>query len=222
MTATQLDVRDLVFGTDGDSPADAIVQSLHDHDTVGTLVEGVRGVPDAAGRAIEHEVAGAIDGFLNLDLIDLAAGGWRHSTRLHEAARVTRDAPGRTEIVPMLTHRITSSHHPCVDVLVDGHRIGCLNVGLTVVFDIEGLLAMVREAQLVGAECGRCTAVGTLSVEDFVAAERQCRLDVPGMIQLRSGIPLLREDPRPAADPPAPSSARTQQLWGGAPGRGGS
>ncbi|GAA0667253.1 hypothetical protein GCM10010193_18570 [Kitasatospora atroaurantiaca] len=79
-----------MFGTDGDSPADTIVQSLHDHGT------------------IEHEVAAAIDGLLDLNLIHLAAGGWRHSTRLCEGARVPRYAPGWTEIMPMVAHHPAS------------------------------------------------------------------------------------------------------------------
>ncbi|MQS15973.1 hypothetical protein F7Q99_27900 [Streptomyces kaniharaensis] len=96
----------------------------------------------------------------------------------------------------MLTHRITSSHHPSVDVLINERRIGTIRVGLTVVFDIEGLLATVRQAKLVGAQCGRCIAKGTVTIEDIVAAQRECQLDIPGMLRLRSGIPLLHSGPR--------------------------
>ncbi|WP_035839386.1 hypothetical protein [Kitasatospora azatica] len=212
MTTTQFDpvrdVRDLLFGQDGGSPTDAITQSIHGNGTVDSWIGNLRGLPHGADRAIEHEVARTVDGFLGLDLIDLAAGGWAASGRLRTAARASREAPGRTEIVPMLTHRITSSHQPRVDVLVDGHRIGTLKIGLTVVFDIEGLLASVRDARLVGVQAVRCKASGALAVEELVAAQRSCELDLPGALRLRDGIPLLREEQPPPTAPPPPQNGR--------------
>lgn len=220
MTSTQtdgvVDVRGLLFGTDRASAADALAEALHEQGSVAALTGGVRRLSGAAGQAVERQVAASVDAFLDLDLLDLAAAGWRFSSRLREAARLTRDVAGRTEIVPMVTHRVTSAHHPCVDLFVDSVRLGTLDVGLTVVFDIDGLVAVVRRAELVAVECGRCTATGTLEVERITLANRQSGLDLPGTLRLRRGVPLLspvahvepptvavRSRPSPAGPPPS-------------------
>ncbi|MER5639648.1 hypothetical protein ABT095_22150 [Kitasatospora sp. NPDC002227] len=193
-----VDTRELLYGAARMDAAEAIGRALRDSGTVGELTRGARRLSGAVGRSVERELATAVDGFLGEDLLDLAASGWQYASKLRAAAHLTRQDPGRTELVPMLTHKITSTQQPKVDLYVDDIRLGTLEVGLTVVFDVEGLLAVVRGGALVGAECARCTTTGTLTVEQITLAQRRAAFDVPGRVRLRRALPLIPAQAGPA------------------------
>lgn len=149
-------------------------------------------------------MAAVIDSFLGLDLFDVAAGGWRKHADLTAAARRTRAAPGSEEVLALATHEITSRHRPYVDVLMDGVKIGTLEVGLDLAFRISGLVAVVRNAELVAVRSGACVLDGSLTVQQILLAERQGQLDLPGIWHLHTPLPLLRNEPPPPPPPPPP------------------
>ncbi|WP_331766442.1 hypothetical protein [Embleya sp. NBC_00896] len=201
-------VRELLFGDDGEAAAESLVDAAREHEVAAMVERGAHGLTGTAGETVEREVASMVNGFLSLDLLDLVAAGWAKHGAMVEAARRTRAAPETEEVVALATHQITSTHRPCVDLKVDGVRVGTLKVCLTVDFDIEGMLAVVRQARLTSLRCGTCTTTGTLAMQQAVVASRRCGLDLPGAVRLRSGIALLptRDAAAPPAPPPAPPS----------------
>ncbi|PBC67582.1 hypothetical protein BX265_8195 [Streptomyces sp. TLI_235] len=196
--AEPVTVRDFLFDPGRENPVDAIAGSLHEHDTVGSLVGGVRGLTASAGRAVEGEVAGMLDRFLGLELLDVAVGGWCRHAELRAAARRTRDTPGSEELVAMATHRISSTNSPSVALLLDGAQLGSVTMELSVKFALAGLVAVVREGRLEAVRSGHCTVAGTLTVDRHVVAQRQRMFDLPGAVELRHGVALLPPDERHA------------------------
>lgn len=190
-------VRDLLFGGMALEPTDALAESLREHGTVKTLVTGFPGLT----AVVEREVATAASGLLSMNLLDLAVAGWKRYEALTKAARRTRDAPTTEEIVALATHRIESSHHPTIELFIDGKSVGTIEVELSVAFDIAGVLAVVRQARLTAIRSGNCTATGTLAIEQTVVAQRQRRLDLPGAVHLHNGVASL--EPAASARPVA-------------------
>lgn len=191
MTTAVLDdtatVRDLLFGTAPGGPADALTGALHDHGIVRALIPGVPGLTNA----IEREVAAATDGLLSLNLADVAAAGWTKYEALRQAALRTRNAPATEEIVALATHRIESSHHPHVELFIDGKSVATIRIELAVTFSMTGVLAVVRQARLAAIKSGTCTVTGSLTMQQLVVTKRQRRFDLPGAVRLRHGVPLL-------------------------------
>ncbi|MGW7101892.1 hypothetical protein [Streptomyces sp. NPDC054883] len=204
-----LTVRALLLGPEAQAP-DVLADTLHDHGAATGLLPGGRGLTPAAERAVDRELATVVNGFLDLDLVSLVASGWCRYRALTEAARRTRRYPGSEEVVALATHSITSAHHPSVDLLVDGAPAATVGVGLTVVFRISGLVAVVRDGLLVAVRSGQCAVEAKLAVRDIVVASRQGRLDLPATLRLRDPINLLPPPPPPPPPfPPAPPAS-----WG--------
>ncbi|MFB7783822.1 hypothetical protein ACFC1D_14020 [Streptomyces vinaceus] len=191
--ADPLTVRDLLLGPEAQAPG-ALADSLRAHGAVTGLLPGVRGLTGAADRAVGHELAAVVNGFLDLDLVSLVASGWSKYRALKEAARRTSRSPGSEEVVALATHSVTSAHHPSVDLLVDGARAATVGVNLTVLFRITGLVAVVRDGRLVAARSGQCAVEAKLAVRDIVVAAREGRLDLPAALRLREPIELLPGD----------------------------
>ena len=188
-------VRDLLFGGMPVEPTGALAESLHEHGTVKRFVTGLPGLT----AVIEREVATELGGLLSLNLLDLAGAGWNRYKALREAARRTRDAPTTEEVVALATHRIESSHHPTVELFIDGKSVGTIEVELDVAFGMAGLLGVIRQARLTAIRSGNCTVTGTLAIERIVVAQRRRQFDLPGAVGVRHGVALL--EPAESATP---------------------
>ncbi|MDH6194162.1 hypothetical protein M2272_000783 [Mycobacterium frederiksbergense] len=183
-------LRDLFFGATPRHSRDELARELKQSGTVRALIPGL----PALAAAAEREVAKATDGFLSMNLADLAASGWKRYEPLRQAARRTRTAPATEEIVALATHQITSSHHPSIDVHIDGKAIATVEVTIKVTFNMTGVLAVVRQARLVAINSGNCTVAGQLALQGVTAATKQQRFDLSGAIGLHNGIALLSAD----------------------------
>ncbi len=202
--------RELLFGAEPGSSVDALAESLHEQGTVGALLHGVPRLTGAAGQAVEHQVAAALNGLLERDLFGYAAAGWSRYNVLTSAARRTRADPGSEEVVVLANHCITSADHPCVDLLVDGTPVGSVRMQLILAIELAGVIAVIRRARLVELRTGTCTVTGTLLVEGQRIAQRHRAFDLRGAVHLRHGIPLLPDE--------APESGTRAAVVGAADG----
>lgn len=202
--AQSFTVRAFLLGPECPDSADALAGPLHGGGATQGLLRGTRPLTPAADQAVEHELAGSIDSFLSLDVFDVAAGGWRRHAALTEAAHRTRATPGSEEVVAMASHEITSNHRPYVDVFMDGAKVGTLDIRLDLLFRISGLVTVVRDAHMVAVRSGQCELEARLTVQQILLAERQGRLDLPGIWHLHTPLPLLRDQPPPRPPPPPP------------------
>ena len=132
-----------------------------------------------------------MDGLLSLNLVDLAAAGWKKYDALRQAAKRTRDAPKSQEVVAMATHKIDLTHHPFVELYIDGTSTSTIDMTLEITFTMTGVLAVVEQARLTAIKCGTCTVAGSLTVAGIEAAKKQRKFDLPGAVRLRHGIALL-------------------------------
>jgi hypothetical protein len=191
MTTAPLDdtatVRDLLFGDVPREPTNMLAESLREHGIIRALIPGLPRLT----AAVDREVAAATDGLLSLDLADMVAAGWKKYEALRQAARRTRDAPTTEEIVALATHMIESSHHPTVELFIDGKSVATIEIELKIAFTMAGVLAVVRQARLTEVRTGTCTVTGSLAVQQTWITKRQRRFDLAAAVRLGHGVQLL-------------------------------
>jgi hypothetical protein len=167
-----------------------------------TVLDGLGAVlatVSPAGQVqLYREVSGAISGLLSVDVVEVLVGGWRKHRALHAAAQRTRANPGSTEQVELATHQITTTHHPYLELAVNGAKVATVHFGLGLTLDVEAMVATVHQARLVGLRGGRTTVTAGLSCEGLAVAQRQVVLDPHVVLPLGAGVALLADEPRPA------------------------
>jgi hypothetical protein len=157
--------------------------------------------------AVSNQIAAAAHGLLDLDLGlgELVVQGWCQIADLNAAAKRTVAAPGSEVVVDLATHSITWTHNPQIDVFVNDARVATVHFELSIRFTVKGLTATVRDGNLVRLSSGGCEVTGTLAAEGRQLAQREAQFQLPLLVRLGDGIPLLGSDREPAGgqdDPP--------------------
>jgi hypothetical protein len=188
-----------LFGDAKDDSVQALAHALHEQGVLGTLGEGAAKLSRAGRKAANDQVAAAAHGLLDLDLGGLVIAAWGKWADLTAAAKRTFATPDSSEVVELATHTITSAHHPFVELLVNDVHVATVHFQLAVKFVVKALVATVQHGRLVAVHAGECELTATLAAEGRQLAKREAHLQLPVLVRLGGGIPLLHDLEAPPA-----------------------
>jgi hypothetical protein len=197
---------DLLFGSTEDAH-EALARNVM---SARTVARAFARLPRVTREAAVHEAAVAAVGLLKVDLMEVLVTGWREHRDIFSAARRTLDMPGSKELVGLAPHRITTVQQPAVSILVDGHRVHTLQLGLSIFFEVTGLVAGIHAGRLAAIHAGRGDVGVALTVHELEVLTKRSHLELPGVESLKRGFRLL-----PASEYPDESPAH---LGGQHPG----
>jgi len=189
-----LTVRTFLLGSGPDDEA-KIRQLLSEHDVIGKCGGDLSRLTHQGREAAEKQLASIAAGLLDVDLGDMLIWGWRTRERLIDAARQTRQLPGRREVVQLGAHRFTSACNPTIELLIDGVKVHTFRFQLSVIFDIEVAALIVRDGLLTGLQAGDGAVTCTLTLEmpggDAELFNEQQKVPFHLIINIGHGIALL-------------------------------
>jgi hypothetical protein len=185
----------------------AMADAMQQQGALGSISTAVKTLSRAGLGAVSNQIAAAAHGLLDLDrgLGEFVVQGWCQIAELTAAARRTAATPGSEVVVDLATHSITWTHNPQIDVLVNDARVATVHFELSIRFTVKGLAATVRDGNLVRLSSGECEVTGTLAAEGRQLAQREAQFQLPLLMRLGDGIPLLGSGREPAGgqdDPP--------------------
>jgi hypothetical protein len=192
----------------------ALAQALHEQKVLGSMGTALELVSQAGRKAASDQVAVVAHGLLDLDLGDLVIAGWRKQGQLAAAAERTAANPGSSEVVELATHRVSSAHHPFVELLVNDAHVATVTFDLEIEFVVKALVVTVRDGHVVSLHTGACDVAATLAAEGVQLASRRAHFEVPLVVRW----PLLLRlggggDPLPygAKSPPTPTPTSSRR-----------
>jgi hypothetical protein len=133
--------------------------------------------------------------------MEVLVTGWREHRDIFSAARRTLDMPGSKELVGLAPHRITTVQQPAVSILVDGHRVHTLQLGLSIFFEVTGLVAGIHAGRLAAIHAGRGDVGVALTVHELEVLTKRSHLELPGVKSLKRGFRLLPPSEYPDKSP---------------------
>ena len=188
---------DLLFGSTRDAH-EALARHVM---SARTMARAFARLPRVTREAAVHEAAVAAVGLLKVDLMEVLVTGWREHRDIFSAARRTLDMPGSKELVGLAPHRITTVQQPAVSILVDGHRVHTLQLGLSIFFEVTGLVAGIHAGRLAAIHAGRGDVGVALTVHELEVLTKRSHLELPGVKSLKRGFRLLPASEYPDKSP---------------------
>lgn len=183
----------LLGGSPGEDHAETLARSFGERSVVQSGIKGLRHLSASASKALTRQLAEVVISSLDLvDLKDLLVSGWCKYKDLTDAAVRTLAAMGAEELVALAAHRIVSSHHPSVDLIVKGVNVHTCVFDLSVAFDVNGVLAVVRRGELAALRGGTCLISAELAMDEVpLLPEQQRRVDLTRFVTLNPAVRLL-------------------------------
>jgi hypothetical protein len=148
-------------------------------------------LPRVTREAAVREAAVAAAGLLKIDLIEVLVSGWREQRDIFTAAQRTLATPGSKELVGLAPHRISTMQQPAVGILIDGKRVHTLQLGLSIFFEVTGLVAGISHGRLDRVHAGRGHVGVALTIHEIEVLTKRSHLELPGQAGLRRGFRLL-------------------------------
>lgn len=190
-----LSARQVLYGADP-AAISHLGQALHHLGAAESALRGVRRLPRSVLRPVDGQIAVTASSQLDHDLGGMLLDGWHRYGALHEAAERTLVAPGTEEDVTLVTHMVSATRRPRVDVLVDGSRVHSFEFALEVQFALTAVAGVVREGSLIALRSGDCHLTVTLRLGDRTLASREAHVDLAVLLPLEWPIPLTDEAAR--------------------------
>ena len=156
-----------------------------------TTARAFERLPRVTREAAVREAAVVAVGLLKVDLMEVLVSGWREHRDIFTAARRTLDIPGSKELVGLAPHRITTVQQPSVGILVDNHRVHTLQLGLSIFFEVTGLVAGIHAGRLAAIHAGRGDLGVALTIHELEVLTKRTHLELPGVKSLQRGFRLL-------------------------------
>ncbi|HET8988615.1 MAG TPA: hypothetical protein VFN43_08910 [Humibacillus sp.] len=179
---------------EGEDSVGQLAAALKESGVIGTATAGLSKLSQAGLDAVGGQIASIGHELLDMGLDTIILEGWRKFADLHEAAQRTRAAGGSSEVLDLASHSITSKHEPRVELRLDDIPIATVEFALSLTFVLKAAVATVRDGRLIALHSGVCDVEGKLEVGDKQLAKRSGHFQLPMMMRLGSGVPLLAGD----------------------------
>jgi hypothetical protein len=182
----------VLFDDDDPASSRALERSLDRAGIYGAACQAV-GVLSTVGRdEIRSRLTETAKDLLGTQVVDTVFAGWRKKDELVGAAEATAGNPDKSVLVDLCSQRIEARHECTLDIVVDGWTVASFRFIVTLVLDIDAMLAIVQGGRLVGLRGGNCAIQAGLAVNGQQVAEHQRRIELDKVISLGAGIPLCR------------------------------
>lgn len=181
-------------GADGQDSIKQLAAALRESGVLGTATEGLSKLSKAGLEAVGDQIAAITQGLLDMGLDTMILEGWRKFGDLHAAAQRTKAAGGSSEVLDLASHSISTAHEPKVELQVDGVPLATVNFVLALTFELKAAVATVRDGRLVSLHSGVCDVEGSLVAGGKELASRSGHFQLPLLVPLGSGVPLLTDD----------------------------
>jgi hypothetical protein len=137
---------------------------------------------------LRNKILAEAGGLLDIRLLDVMCWAWKKGRELEGYRDTERYPPDKTFSVPLVEHKITSTHTPHVDIRINDKKVGSIHFTVTIEIAIKAMTLEIRNARIKKIHAGDCKAKGRFLCEGVLLTERESKpLDLPGTIDLGEG-----------------------------------
>jgi hypothetical protein len=145
----------------------------------------------AGFAGLTTDLGKALWDLLDLRISDIFVKTWNEAGILKKYLDPEEYQPNAEVSVTLSGHKITSEHHPYLDIVLDGMRLARIILDVNLEFDLDGLVLKIKNGRIREIRTGSCKAKGKVSYKGLLLLQEQSEsLDLPGSLHFEKGIPI--------------------------------
>jgi hypothetical protein len=140
---------------------------------------------------LRDKILAEAGGLLDIRLLDVMSWAWKKGRELEAYRDTERYPPDKTFSVPLVEHKITSTHTPHVDIRMNDKKVGSIHFAVNIEIAVKAMTLEIQNARIKKIHTGDCTAKGRFLCEGVLLAERESKpIDLAGTFDLGEGLEL--------------------------------
>ncbi len=174
------------------------VADLLDRHAVAEILRSAAAIPAAVLPGVTKALEGALEGFFDIKLGPVLQASWQTLGAIDGAIKATKADAQAKVYVPLLDHKITSTHKPHVDLVMGGKTLAGLGFEIALTLELKGVQLEVAKGRLHGLTAGAALGQGVFSFAGRPLLQRSTPpLNLPGRVSFKAPEDGASE-PRPA------------------------
>ena len=148
--------------------------------------EACKSVPGPARAGLIKALAGSLDEMFGVGIGSVLESSWGKLEALKETLEATRADPDKIAHVPLLDHKVTTTHQPHIDLMLGGKSLARLGFDIGLNLDLRGVQLDIRKGRIHGLTGGEATGEGTFSLAGQPLLQRSTpALALPGRLAFK-------------------------------------
>jgi hypothetical protein len=100
--------------------------------------------------------------------------------------------PDEVFLVSLAKCTIKSEHHPSIEILINGQKVGRIGFNITISLALKGIILKIQDGKIKEVTTGTCKGKGSIKCGVVEILKRETRsIPLPGSIALGEGIPIM-------------------------------
>ena len=144
---------------------------------------------------LSDAIASHLCGYLQRNIVSIFAEAWSKFAELRKQVLKTNHDERATTCVGLADHEFTYEIKPCLEIELNGKKVGEIPFTISALFDVTGLELGLHKGCVTYVRTGRCEVSGTLQlVEKTLWHSPSATFDLPGEFHLMNPIRLVSEE----------------------------
>lgn len=149
--------------------------------------EACKSVPAPARAGLIKALAASLDEMFGVGIGSVLESSWGKLEVLKSTLEATRADPDKIAHVPLLDHKVTTTHQPHIDLMLGGKKLARLGFDIGLALDLRGVQLDIRKGRIHGLTGGECLGEGTFSLAGQTLLQRSTpALALPGRLAFRA------------------------------------
>lgn len=151
----------------------------------------IKDVPGMGIDLVTDAVKDSLEPLFDMDLVDIFCGGWTKLQELQAYRDPDQHPPQEISLVPIVTHQITSEHHPGLEILVGPTRVTSVKLDVELQVTLEAVVLKVQAGRIREVMTGAFQGEGTIKCRGKTLIARSTpKYNLPASIPLGDGIEI--------------------------------
>jgi hypothetical protein len=148
-------------------------------------------VPAGFWDTANDALADSLRQILSTPITEILAGGWNTYRSLRKYQDAKKYPPDEVILVPLKEHKISSSHKPRIEILVNDQLVGTIEFEIKLGLEIEMATLKIQGGKIREVEAGAITGTGTLTCGSATLLEcKSKRIHLPRVLSFGEGLPI--------------------------------
>jgi hypothetical protein len=121
---------------------------------------------------------------------DILAETWKTRKGLLQYCDKEKYPPGKKALVPILEHKVNTSHEPSMEISVHEQPIGSLTVKFEASFLIKGGMIEIEDGKIRKIQTGDIESTGKMQFMGVPVMEKKITFQIPGEYDLKAPVEI--------------------------------